>query len=177
MPSPVSSVARVVEAAARRGVQLEVVTFEQSTHTAQEAAAAVEAELGQIVKSLVFVVSAPDGPEACLALVSGVATVDVPRLAAVLGVARLRRSTADEARGLTGFNIGGIPPFGHDRPLRTVMDPGLSQYGTVWAAAGTAKAVFPIEPAALVDLTEAIVAPIAAPAQTGAQPASASAEA
>jgi len=179
VPSPASPVARVVDAAARQGVQLDVVSFEQSTHTAQEAAAAVGAELGQIVKSLVFVAPAADGPEACLALVSGVSTVDVPRLAAVLGVPRLRRSTADEARELTGFSIGGIPPFGHGRPLRTVMDPALEQYATVWAAAGTAKAVFPVEPAALRSLANAIVAPIAAaPAQApAAQPASAPAEA
>ena len=39
----------------RKGVTLEVVAFDESTHTAAEAAAAVGAELGQIVKSLVFV--------------------------------------------------------------------------------------------------------------------------
>ena len=50
------SVQRVLDAAARKGVTLEVVTFDESTHTAAEAAAAVGAELGQIVKSLVFVV-------------------------------------------------------------------------------------------------------------------------
>ena len=179
MPGQASTVARVVEAAAQQGVRLEVVSFEQSTHTAQEAAAAVGAELGQIVKSLVFVAPASDGPEACLALVSGVSTVDVPRLAAVLRVPRLRRSTADEARQLTGYNIGGIPPFGHVRPLRTVMDPALEQYPTVWAAAGTAKAVFPVEPLTLKRLANAIVAPIAAgPAQAhAAQPASTPAEA
>ena len=178
MPSPGSSVARVIAAAARHGLQLEVVSFAQSTHTAQEAAAAVGAELGQIVKSLVFVAPPPDGPEPCLALVSGVSTVDVPRLAAVLGVPRLRRSTADEARRLTGFSIGGIPPFGHDRPLRTVMDPALNGYANVWAAAGTANAVFAVEPAALRTLADAIVAPIAARMTEGhaAQPASSSVE-
>ena len=50
------SVQRVLDAAARKGVTLEVVTFDESTHTAVEAAAAVGAELGQIVKSLLFVI-------------------------------------------------------------------------------------------------------------------------
>ena len=51
------AVQRVLDAAARKGVTLEVTVFDESTHTAVEAAAAaVGAELGQIVKSLVFVV-------------------------------------------------------------------------------------------------------------------------
>lgn len=153
---------RVIEAAKRKGVELDVVLFDESTHTAGDAARAVGAQVGQIVKSLVFVAPRVEGPEACLALVSGVSTVDVARLAAVLDVPRLRRSTADEARQLTGFSIGGIPPFGHDRRLRTVMDPGLSRYRTVWAAAGTANAVFELAPATLSRLAEALVAPIAA---------------
>ena len=50
------AIQRVLDAAARKGVTLEVTVFDESTHTAVEAAAAVGAELGQIVKSLVFVV-------------------------------------------------------------------------------------------------------------------------
>ena len=43
---------RVIDAASRKGVSLDVHTFAESTHTAEDAAAAVGAELGQIVKSL-----------------------------------------------------------------------------------------------------------------------------
>ena len=54
--SPISTpTQRVVDAASRKGVSLDVHVFAESTHTAEEAAAAVGAELGQIVKSLVFV--------------------------------------------------------------------------------------------------------------------------
>jgi Cys-tRNA(Pro) deacylase len=161
VPQYVPATARVVEAAARSGIELQVVSFEQSTHTAEEAAAAVGAELGQIVKSLVFVAPAQAGAEACLALVSGVNTVDLARLAAVLGEPRLRRARAQEVRQLTGFSIGGVPPFGHARRLRTVMDPELGRFETVWAAAGTANAVFALAPETLRSLADAIVAPIA----------------
>ncbi len=161
MPTPTPATARVVDAAARKGVPLEVVTFAQSTHTADEAARAVGAELGQIVKSLVFVTPGPDGPEPCLALVSGSNTVDMARLAAVLGEPRIRRATADEARQLTGFPIGGIPPFGHRRQIRTVMDPDLGRYATVWASAGTPTAVFEVPPGTLRTLANAVVAPLA----------------
>ena len=50
-------------------------------------------------------------------------------------------------RALTGYAIGGIPPFGHDAKLATYMDEDLLQYDVIWAAAGTPKAVFRTEPA------------------------------
>ena len=68
---------------------------------------------------------------------------------------------AREANELTGFVIGGIPPFGHERRLRVVMDPDLGRFTTVWAAAGLPNVVFPIAPASLRLLADAHVAPIA----------------
>ena len=92
-------------------------------------------------------------------------------LAAVLTELRMRRATADEARDFTGFAIGGIPPFGHTRQIRTVMDPDLGRFATVWAAAGTPNAVFPLAPATLRMLANAVVAPIAnAPMRQPEQP-------
>jgi prolyl-tRNA editing enzyme YbaK/EbsC (Cys-tRNA(Pro) deacylase) len=158
LPTPIQ---RVLDAAARKGVTLEVTVFSESTHTAEEAAAAVGAGLGQIVKSLVFVAPRVDGPaEPILCLVSGTNRVDVARLAAVTGEPHVRRATAREANELTGFVIGGIPPLGHLRSTRVVMDPDLGRFATVWAAAGTSTAVFPVTPATLRALANAVVAPI-----------------
>jgi prolyl-tRNA editing enzyme YbaK/EbsC (Cys-tRNA(Pro) deacylase) len=155
------SIQRVLDAAARKGVTLEVTIFDESTHTAVEAAAAVGAELGQIVKSLIFVVPGNAGLEPLLCLVSGPNRVDLARLAAVSGAADVRRATAREAHELTGFAIGGIPPIGHERSVRTIMDPDLGRYPIVWAAAGLSTAVFPVPPATLRVLSNATVAPIA----------------
>jgi prolyl-tRNA editing enzyme YbaK/EbsC (Cys-tRNA(Pro) deacylase) len=153
-------VQRVREAARRKGVELDVVVFDESTHTAEEAAVAVGSELGQIVKSLVFVYPTEQGPEPVLCLVSGPNRVDLARLAAVVGAHDIRRASAREADELTGFTIGGIPPFGHPRPIRTIMDPDLGRFATVWAAAGTSTAVFPVPPGTLRILANAHVAPI-----------------
>jgi prolyl-tRNA editing enzyme YbaK/EbsC (Cys-tRNA(Pro) deacylase) len=163
VPDPLDhpAIRRVTDAAARKGVTIEVQVFDESTHTAAEAAAAVGAELGQIVKSLVFVTDGDDGPEPILALVSGPNRVDLARLAAVIGASDVRRATAREANELTGFSIGGIPPIGHTRPTRVVMDPDLGRYQVVWAAAGLPTAVFPVPPATLRTLANATVAPIA----------------
>jgi prolyl-tRNA editing enzyme YbaK/EbsC (Cys-tRNA(Pro) deacylase) len=152
---------RVVEAAAQRGVELEIRTFPESTHTAEQAARAVGARLGQIVKSLVFVSAREDGAlEPVLCLVSGPNRVDLARLGAVIARPDVRRASAKEANELTGFVIGGIPPFGHERRLRVVMDPDLGRFSVVWAAAGLPTAVFPISPASLRLLADAQVAPI-----------------
>jgi prolyl-tRNA editing enzyme YbaK/EbsC (Cys-tRNA(Pro) deacylase) len=161
--SRASAVERVTTAARQHGVEIEVVTLDQSTRTAQEAAAAVGAQVGQIVKSLVFV-SAGDGkPRPYLALVSGSNLADLARLAGVVGEAGLRRANADEARAATGYAIGGIPPFGHGQPVRTVMDADLLSHQLVWAAAGTGNSVFAIEPERLRELAQATVAPIGRP--------------
>lgn len=154
------SIQRVVDAAARKGVTIEVTVFDESTHTAAEAAAALGVELGQIVKSLVFVVSGAAGSEPLLCLVSGPNRVDLARLAAVIGGSDLRRATAREAHDMSGFSIGGIPPIGHERPMRAIMDPDLGRYPVVWAAAGSATAVFPVPPGTLRILANATVAPI-----------------
>lgn len=156
------AVRRVLDAAERKGVHLDVIAFDESTHTAAEAAAAVGAELGQIVKSLVFVGTADDGElEPVLCLVSGPNRVDLARLAAVTGERDIRRATAREAHDLTGFSIGGIPPIGHTRPIRVIMDPDLGRYPVVWAAAGLPTAVFGVPPATLRILANAMAAPIA----------------
>lgn len=153
---------RVLEAAGRRGVDLEVKFFDMSTHTAEDAARALGVEVGQIVKSLIFVSEYADGPQPCLVLASGANRVDLGLLGAVLTAPGIRRATADEARELTGFPIGGIPPFGHRQQIRTIMDPDLTRYDTVWAAAGTANAVFPLTPNTLRILTGAVVTQISA---------------
>lgn len=157
-PAPIQ---RVVDAAARKGATLEIRVFSESTHTAEDAAAAVGAELGQIVKSLVFVAPEADGTLApIICLVSGPNRVDLGRLAAVAGEPDVRRASANEARELTGFVIGGIPPIGHARAVRVIMDPDLGRFPVVWAAAGTPTAVFPVPPATLRMLANAHVAPI-----------------
>ena len=156
-------VRRVVDAAARKGATLPVVVLDASTHTAEDAARALGVELGQIVKSLVFVAPREGrSHEPVVCLVAGTNRVDLGLLAAVVGEPDIMRATAREARDLTGFPIGGIPPLGHDRAVRVVMDPDLGRYPEVWAAAGLDRAVFPATPALLRLLTDAVVAPLAA---------------
>jgi prolyl-tRNA editing enzyme YbaK/EbsC (Cys-tRNA(Pro) deacylase) len=140
------NVARVVEAAARAGLAIEVAHQAAGARTAQDAANAIGCEVGQIVKSLVFVA---DG-RPMLALVSGANRLDTARVAGAMGAADVRRASAQEARVATGFAIGGVPPFGHASLMPVLVDADLLRHEVVHAAAGLPDATFPIEPNELV---------------------------
>ena len=161
-PETENALARVVEAATRRGVALDIRTV-GAIRTAEESAAALHADLGQVVRALVFVAPRPGNrliPIVCL--VSGRNQVDPALLAAVSGEVAIRAATAREARELTGYPIGGVPPFGHGRGVRILMDRDLCQYQWLWAAAGTDATVFPVAARTLQMLSNAVVAPLAA---------------
>lgn len=162
------SARRVAEWAQTRGLDLTIQEYPDGTRTAQDAADAVGCQVDQIVKSMIFslrIGSADpvDGDgrpvsELVLALTAGSNKIDTTALAAVGGADRCGRADPDEVRAVTGYAIGGVPPFGHDTPLRTWIDPHLLTFDEVWAAAGTPRHVFPIEPARLVELTGAVEA-------------------
>jgi prolyl-tRNA editing enzyme YbaK/EbsC (Cys-tRNA(Pro) deacylase) len=145
---------RFLEAARVLGHEVEVRRFPEGTKTAEAAARAVGCEVGQIVKSLVFVA----GDEAVLALTSGANRVDTRRLASLAGASVARRADPEEARAATGFAVGGTPPFGHPSRVRTFLDRDLLAFEEVWAAAGTPDAVFRTTPDELARLSEAEVA-------------------
>jgi prolyl-tRNA editing enzyme YbaK/EbsC (Cys-tRNA(Pro) deacylase) len=121
--------AKVQERLAARGLDIQVRVLPGSTRTAAEAAVACACEIGQIVKSLVFVVD--EAPT--MVLCAG-----DRRVTAVDG----RPASADEVRAATGFAIGGVPPLGHDTDLPTIVDASLRRFARVWCAAGTPHAVF-----------------------------------
>jgi prolyl-tRNA editing enzyme YbaK/EbsC (Cys-tRNA(Pro) deacylase) len=142
----VSAVDRVTAVLRAGGLDAAIREFPEGTRTAEEAAAAVGCDVGQICKSLVFRV----GDQPLLVVASGSNRVDEARFGAVKADARW-------VRDQTGFAIGGVPPVGHDRAIDTVVDEDLLRYDVVWAAAGTPHAVFAIAPDRLVAISGARV--------------------
>lgn len=129
-----------------------VKSFPEGTRTAGDAARAVGCEVGQIVKSLVFVAAG----KPIVALVSGANRVDERRLGAVAGEP-VRKADAETARAATGYSIGGVPPFGHATKVPVYMDRDLLSHEVVWAAAGRPDSVFEIEPERLRELSQAVI--------------------
>src|ERR1700686_5109034 len=126
--------------------------FPEGTRTATDAAHAVGCEVGQIVKSLVFVA----GGNPVVALVSGANRVDEKRLGAVAGEPVVK-ADAETARTATGYAIGGGPPFGHATEVPVFMDRDLLGFAVVWAWAGRPDSVFELAPERLRELSGATV--------------------
>ena len=148
----VNPVERVRQALQSAGLDPDLVReLPADTSTAEAAAQAVGTPQGSIVKSLLFLA---DGAP-LLVLAAGDQRVDVKRLRSALGLSKRRLRIAQPAEVLahTGFEVGGVPPVGHSPPLRTLIDNTLGRYDTVWAAAGSAHAVFPIAYEQLLTIT------------------------
>ena len=146
------SAQKVADRVAALGLGVRIVEMPASTRTASEAAAACGCQVGQIVKSLIF--RGRHSGRAVLILVSGDNRVDVKLVAGDIGE-MIERPDAEWVRAETGFAIGGIPPLGHDRPLKTFMDRALTTYAKVWAAAGTPNCVMEIDPKDLASASNA----------------------
>ena len=136
------------------GYTFTVLESEVHSRTAQQAADRVGCKLGQITKSLIFKGLASGKP--ILVLTSGENRVDEMLLSQYVGEP-IGRADPDFVRTVTGFAIGGIPPVGHAQTMQSYMDQDLLQYETVWAAAGTPNSLFELPPAALQEMTTAIV--------------------
>lgn len=144
---------RVVDAARKAGVEIEIQIFPEGTKTSADAARAAGCPLSAIAKSLVFVVEGDGASEPVIAVLSGDHRLDVQKLAAVTGAARSRRAELDEARRATGYAPGGTAVFGLANDLRIFADNGIRRNNPIWSAAGTPDAIYPI---ALEDFDRAV---------------------
>jgi prolyl-tRNA editing enzyme YbaK/EbsC (Cys-tRNA(Pro) deacylase) len=156
----VRAVQEALDAAGARtadGGSPQVIVLDEAVHTAVAAAAALGVEVGQIANSLIF---DADG-EALLVLTSGAHRVDTAKVAAGLGIAKLKRATPEFVREHTGQAIGGVAPLGHPRPVRTLVDTALEQYPVIWAAGGVPRAIFPTTYAELLRVTDGAAVDVA----------------
>lgn len=128
-----------------------------ATKTAVQAAEQMGCELGQIVKSLVFVV---DGTTV-LVLVAGDRRGDAEAIAAQLGGVSARMANAEEVRDATGYAIGGVCPFDLPEDLPVLADDSLTRYDTVYPAAGTPDSMVRLGRERLIELSRARLARVA----------------
>jgi prolyl-tRNA editing enzyme YbaK/EbsC (Cys-tRNA(Pro) deacylase) len=152
-----SSVERVEEVLRSLDIPVTVQELPDSTRTAKEAAAAVDCQVSQIVKSLVFITKKQQNP--ILILTSGANKVDEGLVSAYLGE-DIQFASADLVREETGFAIGGVSPYGLKKEIPIYIDRDLLDHSLIWAAAGSHHAVFSIKPQILVKTTGGRVIPV-----------------
>lgn len=131
---------RVETALRELGLETEIFEYAGTTRTAQDAAAVIGCETGQVVKTLVFLA---DG-RPTIVLVPGDRVAKPAELARLLGVPRkrLKMATANEVREHTGYEVGTVAPVGLPKSYDVIADRALQRYRDVWASAGSERAMF-----------------------------------
>ena len=154
MEEKISGVQRVTAALKELNISVEIKELPHSTKTAIEAAAAVDCQVGQIVKSLIF--QTINNRKPILVLTSGSNHVDEIHVGELIGE-EIKFASARFVREQTGFAIGGVSPFGLKNEIPTYIDEDLLGYKVIWAAAGSHNAVFSIAPQELTSITSGLV--------------------
>jgi len=150
-PPQVERVAAVLRA---QGVESRLEEFAEGTPTAAAAAAAVGCDVGEIVKSLVFIC---DG-RPVLALLPGDRRADPVKVAAAASARYARVASHDEVRSATGFEPGAVAPFPVADPTKVLVERELLRQPTVWAGAGSSNHMVGLSPLDIVRVTRAEVA-------------------
>ena len=122
-----------------------------------QAAAALGVPPERILKTLVATV---DGT-LTLAVVPVSGELDLKRLAEAVAGRRAAMAEPAVAERATGYVVGGISPLGGRRRLPTVVDASALAHARVLVSAGRRGLQVELDPADLVRLTAAVVAPIA----------------
>ena len=148
------SLKRVQRALADAGLDITPIELGPETRTAQQAANAAGCALDQIAKSIIF--AGQSSGDAILFITAGGNQVD-PYQASQIACEALGKADAALIRAQTGFAIGGVAPVGHLNPIRAFFDPRLTEFAMIYAAAGTPRHIFPINPHTLVEISGAQV--------------------
>jgi len=142
-----------------RGLEKQIHNFTESTENAYLAAEALGVEVGQIVKSVLFLA---DG-KPVLVLMSGEMNVDTKKFRNLLGVKKVRIADAETVVAATGYPVGAVPPMAHRQRMPTYLDESLRRFSKIYPAAGTTQNMFSTTFDELLRLTTAEIIDVAAP--------------
>ena len=92
---------------------IEIIETQESTRTAQEAADTHNVPVSNIVKSLLVRIE----NRFELHLVPGDKRLDIEGIKKKNMTENVSMANADEVKMITGYSIGGVPPFGHKQRI------------------------------------------------------------
>ena len=119
---------------------LEVIILENSARTAQDAAKALDCNVGAIVKSLLF----KTGDDFVLCLVAGDKRCSLNKLKKIKDEKDISMASPEDVKAQTGYTIGGVSPIGHLEKIEIIIDNSLERFNELFAAAGHPNCVFKI---------------------------------
>lgn len=127
--------------------------FSVPTPTSAAAAAALGCSVGEIAKSLLFLINGAP----VLVVTSGDVKVKSSRLKQASGLTgKVKLPAADQVESLTGYRPGGVCPFMLPPELPVLIDRSLRRYPVVYPAAGNDYSGVPVTYDQLLSLTGGI---------------------
>lgn len=145
----------------QRGIGFDLHTYEHDSRESSfgaEAARKLHVDAALVFKTIVFLIDARL-PVAAIVPVTG--TVDTKALARALEVKRVDDCPVATAERLTGYVVGGISPFGHRTPSKTVLDESAIAHAQIYVSGGRRGLEIRLSPIDLIEVTGALTAPIA----------------
>ena len=143
---------KVIEAFKQENINIEILNLDVSTKTSQEAADAVNCDIKQIAKSIVFFESSKN--KLVQIFVSGPNRVNLETFQNQTKL-KIEKADADYVRESTGFAIGGVAPLGHKNKPLYFFDNTLVEFDELWCAAGTPSSLFKLKTEDLLKVTQA----------------------
>lgn len=138
-------------------VDARILKFDSHTITVEHAEKQLGVSRENIIKSMLFI---DEQGVPVIAIITGDREVSEKKLAEVCGAKRVKIARPRTVKSLTGYEAGGVPPFGHKKPIKTIIDPEVMTLKTVFGGGGAINALLEINPIDVKRLTEAEVADI-----------------
>lgn len=123
-----------------------------------QAAAALGEDPARVLKTLMALV---DGKPVCV-IVPSDQEVSMKKLAAAVSGKSAQMMKPPEAERLTGYKVGGISPFGHRKPVRTVIEQSALAHEYVYVNGGQRGLQVRLSPGDVRDVLKAIAAELVA---------------
>jgi len=133
----------------------EIMRLSVSTPTVEAAAKAVGTSVDQIIKSILFIVD----EQPVLAIACGISNINRRVIAELYGVGkkRVKLASAETVYEISGYEVGAMPPFGHRRPLATLIDLRVLNFTDAYAGGGAENALVHLNPQDILRVTGAKV--------------------
>jgi Cys-tRNA(Pro)/Cys-tRNA(Cys) deacylase len=155
-----AKVTRATQALDRASVAYTVISYDYDPGAERiglQAAEAIGVDPHIVIKTLMARV---DSKPICVML-SSAAEMSMKLLAAAVGGKSAEMMPPADAERMTGFRIGGISPFGQQRPVRTVIDRHALSHPKIFINAGQRGLQLHLDPADAARVLDAVIADIA----------------
>ena len=125
---------KVYEYLKKWGVDKDILEFETSSATVEQAAETIGVEPARIAKTICF----KNGESAMLIVTAGDTKTDNRKFKDEFGF-KAKMLTPDETLEVTGHAVGGVCPFGLKNNIPVFLDESLKRFETVYPACGSSN--------------------------------------